>query len=665
MDLFRSIGIAAVVLGLLAVAFPAEAFNLGRARATVVFGRPLQLTIPVTLEPDETELCAQAELFQGDTRSGPLEVLLERSAEGRHQFRVRSAAVVEEPVVNVYLRVGCVQQSTRSYAFLTEQIYDSAAAAPAPPAPALAPASLLAPMQPAPAVPAPAAPVVQTPFTQAWTASPPREPRQAPVTAAQAAPIAPPAAPPREKERQERKQQAPRAAGSAPAAATVPTEPRPRLKLESVEGFASPSAGLKVSPFLSMDTFMNPSFRTDAAGAWRALNATQDEQIARSQRSEALENEVKALREAMQKHTASLSALSEQLDRVRGERNVASSVLGVFAGGVALGLIVMLWFRSRESAIQEARWRELATQQGRSAEQPRRSRPRTIHDAISDVDSDWTSMDSQASREQRAEGVRSKPVALGPLPEFAESENASRLPKAEELLDIKQRTDFFLAIGEHERAVELLEAQIHDQLGSSPVVWLDLLDICHQFGRREDYERIRAEYQATFKARLPAFDAVRDGPGGLEEHPRALSRIVLLWPSPRVLKVIEEALFENQSTPSAVAFDLEASRDLLLLYGIAREVVRQRQEEGFDEVPPSRPASFAASNPADPTEPIPLATLDDEEPEEALEPIAMDIDFRSRPSSLRPPPPIAPAATPMPTEFDYDFEPKARHSSGR
>ncbi|HEY8359857.1 MAG TPA: hypothetical protein VIL30_20570, partial [Ramlibacter sp.] len=58
----------------------------------------------------------------------------------------------------------------------------------------------------------------------------------------------------------------------------------------------------------------------------------------------------------------------------------------------------------------------------------------------------------------------------------------------------------------------------------------------------------------------------------LENYSRALSRIVALWPSRRVLEIIEESMFRKPGLPGADTFSLEAYRELVLLYHIAQEV---------------------------------------------------------------------------------------------
>ena len=173
----------------------------------------------------------------------------------------------------------------------------------------------------------------------------------------------------------------------------------------------------------------------------------------------------------------------------------------------------------------------------------------------------------------RAGGGVAAPVpdAFIELPDFL-SEERSQVATAEELLALKERADFFLAIDQPDEAVHLLEAQLHEPAGKHPFVWLDLLDLCRRLGRRDDHERLRIAFQKLFATPLPPFDAPPRSSGGLEAHAGAVSRITASWPSRRVLAAIEESLFE-QPAPGSIAFDLEASRELLLLHRIASELL--------------------------------------------------------------------------------------------
>lgn len=788
MGLRRTLGWAGLVLATLGSALPADAVTLGRARGAVLLGRPLSVAIPITLDQGEAEPCVQAELYQGDTRSGPIDVSV-ASVEGGVVARLRSGVIIEEPVVTIYVRVGCTQQYTRSYVMLAEQLHDTPSAPLAlAPSPVLGivprmsdalqvqqqtqqtqPAQQAQQQQPAPSAEAAAPLSLQSSARASVPAASAQPPRTAappqPQAERQAQAAAQPAPAARKKAPARPRKAAPADASSekpAPARARPSAKPAdedgaraarprgPRLKLEPLDLEVEQAAPLKLSPQLAppagspmvvgalpnapkaaasgsaapeakaasapaiaaVSPASTPAQRAEAAAAYKALSRSPEEIAGQAQRSDAIEAEVKALREAMQRHAEATAQLAEQLEKVRSERDFASTLLAVVAALLVAGGFGMLWLRSRETSSQQARWRQMAAVPagpvdshvpesivGHSSRMP-------VREPLSEVDSDWEGM-SQIhsggdSRDPELAVQRPKPAVASPMSEFAESQvGHSRLPKPQELIDIQQKVEFFLAIGQHERAIELLEAQIHDYLGSSPLVWLDLLELCHQFGKREDYERIREEFQHEFNARLPSFEANRPDSAGLEDHPRALSRIELLWGSPRVLKVIEESLFEDPHAPGSITFDLHASRDLLLLYSIARETVPGDLPEASPEddytdfiktslTPLPKPVLAGAAHdeagdgegPAAITEPVPLATLDDEDAD--LPPVAVgpDIDLSfitdpgagaqalpeveaeaagSDPAADAPAP--APAADSNALEFDFDFEPLTRNGN--
>ncbi|MDB5752473.1 MAG: hypothetical protein JWP65_2894, partial [Ramlibacter sp.] len=157
-----------------------------------------------------------------------------------------------------------------------------------------------------------------------------------------------------------------------------------------------------------------------------------------------------------------------------------------------------------------------------------------------------------------------------------------------ELLDVHDKADFFLSIGQHEQAIAVLEAHVHDQVETSALPWLDLLELYHSVGRRTEFEQRRSEFRQRFTAQVPDFDHFDEPTSSLENYSRALSRIVALWPSRRVLEVIEESIFRKPGLPGADTFSLEAYRELVLLYHIAREVAPARDAGAFElDLPPT------------------------------------------------------------------------------
>lgn len=149
----------------------------------------------------------------------------------------------------------------------------------------------------------------------------------------------------------------------------------------------------------------------------------------------------------------------------------------------------------------------------------------------------------------------------------------SRAVATEELFDLQQQVEFFISLGQAHQAVEVLKAHVIDNQECSPLVYLDLLKLQYDLELREDYEHTRQALNARFNAGTPAFEQYTYSRRSLERYPLALSRIQALWPSPAVLALLERTIFKQElQSEQATIFDLEAYRELLLLYGIAREL---------------------------------------------------------------------------------------------
>lgn len=166
------------------------------------------------------------------------------------------------------------------------------------------------------------------------------------------------------------------------------------------------------------------------------------------------------------------------------------------------------------------------------------------------------------------------------LEEFTDSalmSATSRAVAAEELFDLQQQVEFFIMLGNPQQAVEVLQQHIQNSDDPSPLAYLDLLKLQHDLGLKEAYETTRSRFNLLFNAGTPAFDNYIYSRRSLERYPAALSRIQHLWSSPLVLNLLEKTIFKQDPKEHAHAhepsiFDLEAYRELLLLYGIAREI---------------------------------------------------------------------------------------------
>ena len=159
---------------------PALALTLGSLQGPVWIGRSMDVALALYAEAGEdmAALCLEADVFYADTRQDPRSVSLSFKAGLPGQpamLRIASAALVDEPMVTLHVRAGCVHKTSRRYVLLADPPLDLPAPAPAPP---------LAASPPAPPAP-PAA------SARASEPSPPAAPAIAATTIAEPALAAP------------------------------------------------------------------------------------------------------------------------------------------------------------------------------------------------------------------------------------------------------------------------------------------------------------------------------------------------------------------------------------------------------------------------------------------------------------------------------------------
>ena len=109
-----------VALALLSIAAETSALTLGRAHAIALLGRPLELSVSVSYEPEESSegLCFEAEVYYGQVRrTGDEVTVFTRPLEQQNAVNVRvvSRSSIDEPVVTVVLQGGCARKTARKY----------------------------------------------------------------------------------------------------------------------------------------------------------------------------------------------------------------------------------------------------------------------------------------------------------------------------------------------------------------------------------------------------------------------------------------------------------------------------------------------------------------------------------------------------------------------
>lgn len=555
---------------LLSNALGSAAVTLGRHNGAAIIGRPLDIRVQAIMAPGEdmASQCFGADVFYGDAQVSASQVRstpLGGGSESDASVRIQSLQPVNEPVVTVYVRAGCNAPFTRRYVLLADPLTESLS--PSPVLPRIAPevggadsapvtsaagtSSVLAPIPSR-------SPVARTAPDNAATPEAPRTPRAAPPPVVRRPPD--------------------------PARA-----PRPRLQLEPLDL----SLQLERDPVLklSMDLLSEPTTSDEVRAAagllWRSINATPEEILRDAQRLAVLEAESQGLRSAEAQTKATIADLNGRLATAESGRYLNGLVYALGAGLLlALGALAVLWRRMASGRGNEkpAAWWAV----GGSKTARREPTPPPVELTGLDLDLTLDDPDSAFGEYRPLSGSHQlgdslPPVEQTPAPlsgkdrrDFAPSLiGAARSVATEELFDIQQQADFFVSLGEDEQAIQVLRNHLADSPEPSALAYLDLLKLFHRLGRREDYDRARAEFNQVFNAGAPPFDQYTDESQGLEAYETAFGRIQALWPEPRVLDLIEKSIFRDPGDTEAEVFDLEAYRELLLLHAMAKDMIKR------------------------------------------------------------------------------------------
>lgn len=581
-----------VAVLLLHVALSSSALTLGRVRGAVLLGQPLSVSIQVQFEPDEdvTSSCFDADVFYADSRqeAGRVRVTLEAtSVPNTAHVRVASSSVIEEPVVSVNLRAGCSQNVSRRYVLLAD--LPSEVARPAA-APLLASALSLRSVNQ----------VVTSPGKVL-----------APVKRTAAIPSS--------------------ARGVAPERGRGRNKvtSKSRLKLDALELLPEGDPVLRSSSELLSVPSEAGGRRAQAAALWKALNMQTQDVLSDARRLQGLQEDLKALQALGLKNQASLAELNARLQKAQSERFSNGLVYGLLVlllGGI-MGL-VYLWRRQQRERVAGDNWwqgshfaavADLA-EAGATVPKPdavdalpsavvpelapapepasasRAVRPELEHLDI-DLSSTHLALDSpskplDASPPPRLDSAMlGTPVRASMGRDFSHSLSASLLTlNTQELFDTRQQAEFFIALGQYERAIEVLERCIGMEGETSPLVYLDLLQLFHTLARKADYQKLRQRFNALFSGCVPDYATFSNEGNGLETYPEAMSTIVDLWPSRLTLEVIGDFLLRSPHPEVTNSFDLCAFRDLLTLHALVKNVMPEQNDlDWTPEAPSAKP----------------------------------------------------------------------------
>lgn len=604
-----------VLLSGVAAASQVSALSLGNSQGNVQLGSPMDLVFQ--LKPDaghtaETS-CVAADILMGDVPLAHGDFTLVPQG---NSVRVQTTIPVNEPLLTVKLSAGCSATMTRSYTFFADP-----------------PGSMAASVQPIDlskiqaAAPLPAALVAGSAGASTATraAATPRRPAKravnpravqdnslpayfVPSMVASADTVDIPA--PEETPAKSASQPAAVPSGTADAQAADTGRSRLRMEpLDGLEGLHAKPADASTAP--ATDAVADAAAVGTGAAAAAPLpdtaseagspiaEATQVLLQANTERIDALEGQLLALKKQLTSNLTEISTLQRQLVEAQnaGLPVWVHAALGLLA--LALACIAWLLQRLRQERLKAQNdWANTVLAVENS-------------EALTQIDTDNAAASTVKGQVPSAPVVPTvaaakaepvvKPVAamasiaphtrdsvpqaqeLTQFPDTAFAESSIQPPSlapatmfpltevltAQALFDVQEQAEFYASIGENDQAIEILQAHIAEHENSSPLAYVELLQLLFRLGRMDAYEEVRQQFQKHFNVHIPDFLGFsRKGRDLWSAHPDVLAQIEALWPTDEVQELLRNLILRKNE--AAQRFDLAAFDELLMLYNVAK-----------------------------------------------------------------------------------------------
>lgn len=574
----KSIGIAAL---LLCVSLASNALTLGNLRGPAIIGRALDVTVPVQVEQTDNAAasCFEAEVFHADVRQAAGRVGVSVEPGGTAQsilVRIKSSALINEPVVTVVLRARCDTQAQRRYVLLADLPLT---------------ADLTSPVQIGSASDA----------SSSSSSSSSNSTSGGPVSAAtNAAPVAVATDAPPAKPRRPARAKPPVKAGESPQSVTK-TDARASTKGAAPSGQSR--LQLDNSELFSDRIALLDQEQPDAAPDYVPPD---------QQKMEEMQGTIQSLQTAAAQRDATLQELKVRLQQSETERFPAWLVV-VLAGLVlaAIAVIAVLWLRQRRAQAQNGAWWNESVGEAphttappldeevssvslapapapliKPKVQPRHDPVRAFqpssqwpHSKNFGVDVNEVEMGESRFHQYLKSGeVQSAPTTPSDAVPPHVTLPTSEIRDAALISELRQQAEFFVALGQTDLAVIVLEKLIRDSEVPNPNVFLDLLGLLHSLRKKPEFQRYCEEFNRAFNVVAPEFVRFKSEGRSLEDYPATLADVIAHWSGPDALACINAHVVRPPHQPPGGALDLAAFRDLLLLQAMALQLKAQESD---------------------------------------------------------------------------------------
>ena len=563
------------------------ALGFGRGVSDAVLGQAFIFTVPVSVDPGERFGldCMSTQVYYGDVQLLPNAIrtdLQRGSADNTWIVRITASAPVQEPIIEVSISAGCERRFTRRFSVFADPPTLGTTAAQLPQAaPAGSDRVAGAGTQAGGSGTAPQ-PGAGSVFDNAAAArragsgsgsARPRVIRKGPTMALANELDAPPAAAPSARhvaDAGSARKPGPRVATPPPAdAARLVLDPGvPHLKLDMEEPVIPPPSA--------------------ASGATIGLSELDDRD---TRQLRALEQSIEVARHDRQVQQDQAARLKAELAEAQSRSDWLPWLFGLLAIAVA-AIAALAWKLRQQNRVAHSDWFNQSQLGPAPAPTPPAApvaeappvapapapvpdlRERAVAPApLDDGDLELPQLENSDARglpvvvDQSA----TRPLDRQAMAATMARETAPRELSVEELLDLEQQADFFIALGQEDAAVDLLMSHLRSAGGQSPLPYTKLLEIYRRHGDRSAYERTRARFNRRFNAYAPDWDTGPAAGRTLEDYPETIALLENAWPSPiDAMAILEGLLFKRDDTSEL--FDLPAYRDVLVLYSLARDL---------------------------------------------------------------------------------------------
>jgi hypothetical protein len=563
----------AIAAMLMVSSFGSQAMTLGRARGAALISQPFNVSIAVTAAPDEdvTDICFEADVFYGENKveGSRVSVVSETPLAGQTwQVRIASRVPVDEPIVTVFLRSVCSAKAQRRYVLLADVVSDTAAPL------AAAAATVPQNLQPQPKTGA-MGQVEQNRLESTTTGSG--------LGLKQPAPTKPP-------------RSAAQSLAKKPAEAPL-SNSKPRLKLLPLDLSVERDPVLRPTEMMVSAPTEDLQRRAEAAALWRSLNLTPEDVLKDAGRLKTLETDIQSLRNAASANQKEIQGLAQRIEQAESEKYFNPLVIGL-AGLLLAASVGVFWMWRRQNArsADSGGWWTPEEPLQPDAKSTQEGTPSFLQSLGKQASAEPAATSEEFEQSSKFSGDVDIDLDIGPVepvsqippgtkPEvvpsaFSELRGLSahmpaslRAVNSQEMIDVRQQAEFFMALGQYDEAISLLEGHVSQGSELNPMVYLDLLKILHTLSRKDRFDYYRAEFNAIFTGYVPEYAAFGQAGGSLEDFPQLCAELEKNWPSQEALSLIELYLVRKSTATADVRFELEAYKELLLLHAVCNWLV--------------------------------------------------------------------------------------------